>query len=103
MRVSVYGQRHGEAIDRIFEAARSDKGIDLERFTLDRLLDRRLVQQRDPRVGTQAHEGRFELQRLVQRFVDELLDDGLAPRAKGPGTEAASEPLHPRNADTREL
>src|SRR3954447_12000748 len=103
MRMTVYRERHRESIDWILEAARTDEWIDLERLTLDCLLHRRIVQQRNPRGGPQADERRFELQRLVHRFVDELLDDRFSPGAEGPRTETAAKALHAGNADAREF
>ena len=47
VRVAVHDERHRIAADRLFEAARSEERIDLERLAFDGLLNRRVVQQRD--------------------------------------------------------
>src|SRR4051794_37743928 len=103
MRVAVDRERHREPIDRILEPARSDERINFERLTLYRLLDRSVVQQCDARGGTQADQRGLELQGLVDRFVDELLDDRFTPGAQRARAEAATEALDAGNADAREL
>ena len=57
------------------------------------------MQQGDQLRRPQPRQRRLELQRLVHRLVDELLDDRLAPRAERMTAEAAPEPFHARDAD----
>ena len=54
-------------------------------------------------VGAQARERGLELQRLVDRFVDELLDDLLAPRPERAAAKTAAEPLDTGKADAMHL
>ena len=103
MRVAVDHERHRIASDRLLEAARSEERIDLERLAFDRLLNRRVVQQRDELRRAQPRERRFELQRFVDRLVHELLDDRLAPRAERALAEAAAESLDAGDADAVQL
>ena len=51
----------------------------------------------------QARERRLELQRFVDRFAHELLDDGFAPRTERALPEAAAESLDPGDADAVSL
>ena len=103
MRMAVQDERDRVAADRLFETRAAEERIDLERLALDRLLNRRVVQQRDDLPGAEPRERGFELQRFVHRFVDEGLDDLLAPRAERAPAEAAAEPLHPGDADAQDL
>jgi hypothetical protein len=53
------------------------------------------VQQGDFPLGAQAAQRRLQLERLVDRFPHEQLDDLLAPGAEGPAAEPAGESLDP--------
>src|SRR5206468_12346784 len=103
MCVAVKNQRHRVSIDWLLEPARSQKRIDLERLSLNGRLDRRVVQQRDHMRRAQSCQRRVELQRLVDRLADELLDDPFSPRSERALTEAAAEPLHAGDADAVDL
>ena len=61
------------------------------------------MQQRDDLCRAQPRQRRFELERLVDRFVHELLDDRLAPRREGVAPEPAAETLGAGDADAGEL
>ena len=50
-------------------------------------------------LGAQPRERRFQLQRLVDRLLDELLDRRLAPGSERAPAEAAGEPLDAGEAD----
>src|SRR3954466_12147446 len=103
--VRVAVEDHGDRIaaDRLLEAARSEERVNLERLTVDRRLDRRIVEQRDDLFGPQPRQRRLELEGLVDRFVHELLDDGLAPRRERVPSEAAAEALDAGDPDAGEL
>src|SRR5688572_32943963 len=88
------------AVDRLFQAARAKERIDLGGLALDRLLDRRVVEHRDPRHPPQPGQRRLELQRLVHRLAHEVLDDLLAPGPERPLAEAAAKALEAREADS---
>ena len=51
----------------------------------------------------QACERRLELQRFVDGFAHELLDDGFSPRTKRALPETAAESLDPGDADALRL
>ena len=93
MRVPVKDGAHAIAVDRFFEAARSEIGEDLRRLAFHRRANRCVVEQRDALLRAQACERRLELQRFVNRFLDERLDGLLAPRAERAAAEAAGETL----------
>ena len=57
------------------------------------------MQDDDFLIRAQSRERRLELQRLVDGFVYELLDDRLAPRPEGAASEAAGKPFHTRKPD----
>ena len=57
------------------------------------------MQQGHALVGPQAGQRRFELQRFVHRFLYEMFDDLLAPRAECAAAEAARKPFDAREAD----
>src|SRR5262245_51533481 len=50
-------------------------------------------------LRSQARQRRFELQRLVDRSMDELLDDRLAPRAERALAESSAETLDAGNTN----
>ena len=56
MRVSVKDRGDWIAAKRLFKAAASQERKDLERLSLDRVLDRRVVQHRDPPVAAKSRE-----------------------------------------------
>ncbi len=101
--MAVQDQRHRITADRLFEPARTEERINFERLAIDRFLDRRIVQQGNQLCRAQPGERRFELQRLVHRFADELLDDGFAPRTERSLPEPAAEALHTGDADAAQL
>src|SRR5438094_161746 len=103
MRVAVKDVRDGIARERLLQPARSEKRVNLERLSLDGSLHRRIVHQRDQRARAQTRQRRFELERLVDRFAHELLDDRLAPRAEGVLAEAAAESLDAGDTDALHL
>ena len=76
-----------------------EKRIDLERLADDGFLDGRVMKDRDHVLGAQTRERGFELQRFVETFVDEPLDDVFTPRSEGTTPEPAGEPLHAGEAD----
>jgi hypothetical protein len=61
------------------------------------------VQQRDELRGAQAPKRRFELERLVDRLTDELLDDRLSPGTEGAFAESPAETLDAGDADAQQL
>src|SRR3989442_933729 len=99
MRVPVHDERHRITADRFFEPARSKERVNLQRLAVDRLLHRRIVQQSDQMFGAQPSECRLELQRFVDRFAHELLDDRFAPWTERVLAEAAAETLGTSDAD----
>src|SRR5205814_7416841 len=103
MRMAVKDHRDGIAADRLLEAARAEERMNLERLAFDGLKDGRVVQQRDEMLAAQARERGLELQGLINRFTNELLDDRLAPGRQRVAAEAAAEPLDARDADALQL
>src|SRR5688572_4577483 len=95
MRMPVQDGRHAVTPEWLFQPAASEVRIDFARLTFHGSLYRRVVKDHDLLVGPQAGQRRFELQRLVDRFVDELLDDGLAPWSQRAAPESAGKALHP--------
>src|SRR5262249_54245550 len=85
------------------EPARAQERIDPMRLPLHRALNRRVMQQRDAMQCAQLRERRLKLERLVDRFLDELLDRRLAPWLQRMLAEAAGEALHAREADAVHL
>ena len=83
MRVPVDNERDRIAAQRLLEAARTEEGIDLERFALDRLLDWSVVQQRHDLLSAQTSQRGFELQGFVNGLTDELFDGRFAPWTQG--------------------
>ena len=103
VRVAVHDEGHRIPIERFLQTARSDERIDLERLALDRRLNRRVVQQRNPLRRAKARQRGFELQRLVDGLVHELLDDRLSPRSERTRPEPATETLDAGDADALQL
>ena len=103
VRVAVEHDRHREAADRFLETAASEERKDLARLSLDRPLDGGVVQHRHEPVVPQTRERGFELQRFVDRFPDEVLDDLFPPRSEGAPPEPAAEPLDAGKADPVDL
>src|SRR4051812_30997389 len=101
--MAVHDERDRVAADRLLEAARSEKRIDLERLAFDRPLNRRVVQERHELRRAKTRESRLELQRLVDRLAHELLDDRLAPRAKRTLAEPAAESLRAGDPNSLQL
>src|SRR5262245_63897976 len=95
MRVAVEGHRHRVPQERFLEPARSEEREDLGGLALDRVANRRVVQDGHAPLRPEAREGRLELQRLGHRLVDEPLDHVLAPRLERALAEATAEPLTP--------
>ena len=95
VRVAVEDRRHRVARERLLEAAAAEERIDLERLALDRLLDRRVVQDRDEPIGAQPRQRRLELQRFVQASWTNFLMIGSphGPSARRPKPPA--KPLTP--------
>src|SRR5262245_2756213 len=83
---------------RFFETAATEKRKDLWRFSFHGLLDWRVVQDCNQVIVTQSRQRRFELQRLGDRFVNELLDDVFAPWAKRAAAETAGEAFDARES-----
>ena len=90
MRVAVEHGSDRKAIQRFLEAAAAEERIDLEGLTFDRCLNGGVVEDGDQSFGAETRQRRFELQRLVQAFVDELLNDLLAPGAERTPSESSS-------------
>jgi len=103
MRVAVHDGADRKAGERFLEPAAPEERIDLARLAFDRALDRGVVQHRDEVLVAQPRQRRLELQRFVERFVHELLDDLLPPRAERAASEAAAEPLDAGEADAVNL
>ena len=101
MRVAVEHGAHRVAVQRVLESAGAEERIDLRRLAGDRAEDGRIVQHRHTVLRAQARERGFELERLVDRLVHEVLDAVLAPRRERARSEAAREALHAREADAR--
>ena len=53
------------------------------------------MHQRDAVRRAQARQRRLQLERLIHRFMNELLDDRLAPRTERAATKSSAEPAHP--------
>ena len=92
MRVAVKHCGHRISAEWFFESAAPKERENLRRLAFDGRLYRRVMEDGDAVLVPQARKGRFELQRLVDRFVDELLDDVLAP---GPERAAPNPPANP--------
>ena len=103
MRVSVKNGADAIAIDRFLESRGAEKGDDLRRFAFDGRLNRRVVQDSNFLRRAQTRQRGFELERLFDRLVHEVLDDLLAPGAEGTTTEAAAESLDAAEADPVDL
>src|SRR5262245_16888868 len=103
MRVAVKHKRHRITADWLFQTTRSDERIDLERLTRDGLLDRRVVKKRDQSSRPQSRQRGFELERLGDRFVHEVLDHRLTPGAERMSTEPSAESFDPGDADPEQL
>src|SRR5439155_6675663 len=74
------------------QPTRSEEGVDLERLPFDGVADRRVVHQHDAMLELlQPLERRLELERLLNGFVDEVLDDPFPPRTERATTEATAE------------
>ena len=86
MRVSVKHDVHRVPEQRLLEPAAAEERVDFRRLAFDGLLDRRVVQDGDNAIAAKAGEGRLELQGLVDRLVDEGLDDVLPPGTEGTAT-----------------
>ena len=76
---------------------------DFEWLTFDRVLDGRVVENRDPFIVAQARERRLELQSFLNRLTHEALDDVFTPRPERPPPKAAGKPLHAGKADPEDL
>ena len=94
---------HRVPVERLFQPARSEERHDLQRLALAGRLDRRVVHQGDLVLHPQPRHRALQLQRLVDRLVDERLDRVLAPRAERPRPKASAEPLDPGEADPLDL
>ncbi len=103
MRVSVEHRAHGIAQERLLQPAGAKERIDLDRLALDGGSNRRVVHEDDGMPHTQPREGRLELERFVQRLMDEALDSLLAPGRQRVPPESAAEAPHPREADAAHL
>src|SRR5687768_449265 len=101
--MTMEGGGHAVSVERLFETARPQEGEDLARLAFHRRFDRRIVEHGDALRRVQARERGLELQRLRHRLVDERLGRFLAPWLEGAPSEAAAEPLHPREPDAEHL
>ena len=101
VRVAMEDRRYGESRNGIFEPAAAQERKDVAGFTLDRRLDRRVVEQGDEVIVAQPGQGGFELQRFVDRLTDEALDDLFAPRSERAASESTGESLDAREARRR--
>src|SRR5262249_44577268 len=103
MRVPVKGRRHAESIQRLFEAAASQKRMDLARLALDGFLDRGIVKERESSLDPHLRERGLELERFLDRVPHELLHNLLAPGLEHASTEPRRESLHACEAESPEL
>ena len=99
MGMTVEDHIHRIAAERLFQPARAEVGVDLQRLALHRGGYRRVVQQGHPPLGSQLSQRGLQLQRLVQRLPHELLDQSLTPGAKRPPPEPSGKPLDPGEPD----
>src|SRR5438445_3925700 len=103
MGVTVENNAAAIAIDHFLQPCGSEERDDFGRLAFNRCLDRRIVQDGDLLRRAQARQRRFQLERLFDRLVHEMLDDLLAPGAEGATSEAAAESLDPAEADAVDL
>ena len=103
MRVSMHDERDGISIERLLQPARSEKRVNFERLAFHGLLDRRIMQQRKQMPRSQARERCLQLQRFVDGFPNELLDDGFSPRTERALPEAATKSFDSGDADSVRL
>src|SRR5687768_4536971 len=89
--VAVDDRLHRIAREWLVEPAAAGPGPERDRLAVNGCLDRRIVQHRECAGCAQPRQGRFELERLVDRFLDELLDRGLAPIPGRAAPETAAE------------
>src|SRR5215475_10074746 len=93
MRVSVKHGVHAISVDRFLQSAGTEKREDLRRFSFHGASNRRVMQQGNALLRSQACQRRLEFQRLVHGFLHERLDRVLAPWSKRTAAEAARKSL----------
>ena len=103
MGVTVEDSGDGIAVEGLLETARAEKREDFERLAFYRCTDWRVVEEDGALGCAETGEGPFKFQRLVDGFVNELLDGRLAPGAESPGSESSRESLDPREAHAPDL
>src|SRR5262245_33333800 len=103
MRVAVEDGGDRIAVQGLFEPARPEEREDLGRLALHRRLDGSVMQYGDALRRAQARQRRLQLQRFVQRLLDEALDGLLTPEPECAPAEAAREAFDANKADAMDL
>ena len=103
MRVAMEHRVDAISVDGLLEPARAEIRKDFRRLAFDGGANRRVVQHGDAACRAQARQRGLELQRLVDRFLDEALDRPLAPGPERAAAEAAAEPFDAREPDAVDL
>jgi hypothetical protein len=101
--VAMKDRVHGIPGQRLLQPARAEVRVDLERLTLDRPLDGRVVHQHHPPLRPDPRQRGFEFECLVQRLPHERLDRRLAPRTEGAPPEPPAEPFSAAESDPLDL
>lgn len=99
MGMAVEYRVHRISIERLFESARTKKGIDLRRLADHRSAYRRVMEQRNPLFGAQLCQRGFELEGFLDGLLNKILDRILTPGLQRLFAKAAAEPLGSDKAD----
>src|SRR2546430_14089911 len=78
MGMAVQDQVRPRIVDRLCQQIAAEEGIDLESLALERRLDRRVVEQRNPQIGVQVHQSLLEPIRQLLGVTDKGLHLRLA-------------------------
>src|SRR6185436_7871639 len=89
--------------ERLFQPARAQIGIDLRWLSLHGGGHRGIVQQRHATLGSEPSQSSLQLQGFVQGLLHELLDNRLAPGAKGPSPKSSRKAFDSREPDAEYL
>src|SRR5579872_6162465 len=100
MSMAVHSQNRLVAINHFGEPSAPEVGIDLFRLALYRFHDRRVVSDYDALFGAQHRQGAFELERLVNRGLDDCLDLGFTEGGKHASSETSDEAFCPGESHT---
>src|SRR4051812_6374055 len=103
MGVSVKHHIHGIAGQGLLQAAGSEIRVNLEWLSEYCVCDGRIVKERHFSLAAETAQRGLQLQGLVHRLSDELLDQRLSPRAQRSPSKSSCEALHARKADTEHL